>query len=219
MKKVLIIAITKDYIEKEAWESWLNQDYDNYSILLNVMKLDKLHEDEKFNKPMNVAVNREEARKLALNSDADYFLFVDSDIVLPKNAISELVKQLEAPKPPDGIYFKKHAIAGYYLLRNSSDVFCMAKLVEDDGIIYLRFPEKSVIKVDYAGLGCILTSRELLEKIKIKTEFNKELKIAGTENYVTFDDSWNFCNQVFELGYQLYADGDVVCKHLTEGEK
>jgi cellulose synthase/poly-beta-1,6-N-acetylglucosamine synthase-like glycosyltransferase len=207
MKRVLIMVVSDRDVEQEALDSWNNQDYQNYSILLHILKPIKLHEDKDKNKNLNIAVNTEIIRKMALTSNADYFFFVDSDIVLPSNAISELTKQLEV--------MKVHAIAGYYLLRGS-ETYCIGRLVENNTILYMTTPEKSVIKIDYAGTGCMMVSRELLEKITIKVDFNTMLKIAGTTNvYTWLDHCWDLCNQLFALDYQLYVDGDVICKHLA----
>lgn len=209
MKKALILVVSAQDVVQEALDSWNAQDYPSYSTLIHILKPTKLHDDPEKNKNLNIAVNTEIIRKFALASDADYFFFVDSDIVLPPHAISELIEQLET--------MKAHAIAGYYLMRNSKTHYCMGRLVKDNTLWYLMQPEKSVVKIDYAGTGCLMVSRELLGRITINVDLDRILKIAGTEKLcVWFDHCFDLCNQIFALGYQLYADGDVICKHLAD---
>src|SRR4051812_3493264 len=96
--KVLIVIITKDFVEFECMQAVINQSYANYSWMISGMKptfttgkyVERLYK--------NCSQNREFARKMALASDADYFLFVDSDIVIPPGAVEEFVIQVEASK-------------------------------------------------------------------------------------------------------------------------
>ena len=70
-------------------------------------------------------------------------------------------------------------------------------------------------RIDFAGLGCMMVSRALLEKAQIRDGTDKFVKTSDGQ-VVFLDDSLDFCNQIFELGHQLWADGSVVCKHLKQ---
>src|SRR4051812_1893849 len=93
MDKVLVVIIAKDHVMPECWGSVLQQRYEDFDVLLHVRKPRCQHPDPVKKKYLNCADNREAARRLALGSQAQRFLFVDSDIILPGDAIAELVKQ------------------------------------------------------------------------------------------------------------------------------
>src|SRR3954468_23500325 len=101
MQKVLVVIITADQVKPQCWQSILDQDYPNFDCLVHIRKpkINSVDDDSSaehkylVKKYVNCTDNREVARKIALASDAERFLFVDSDVVLPKNAISELMKQ------------------------------------------------------------------------------------------------------------------------------
>ena len=63
-------------------------------------------------------------------------------------------------------------------------------------------PER-VIEAFLVGGGCIMLSREILEKIRFRYE----------EGNTNWDDFW-LCKDVMSLGYKVYADTGVMCKHL-----
>ena len=234
--KVLAFVITKDYVKKECYESLLNQDYPKYDIMVHTQKPEYEDEIKYIEQSVNIAKNREAARKIALTSDAEYFLIIDSDIVIPKNAISEFVKQLttnsvitrEMKKYIKRLggkigNRKKHCLAGWYKRANLidvkkkdktlSDTWIMVNFVADNKVFRLPQPQNSLVKVDLAGLGCVMVSRELLKKIQFKSGIDKEIEDVG-EGTMLLDESGDFSNQVYSLGYDIYADGDVVCDHL-----
>ena len=228
LPRVLIVMVTKDHVHPKCMASVLSQDYKNYSTLIHVMKPRKTHKNKFMEQSMNVAENKELARKMALGSDAEYFFFVDSDIVLPKNATSELVLQLTAKKADPKlvryvekslkvkcVYKQKHAIAGYYPLKDDKAEWIAGRFIADNLITRLRKVEPSVNRIDFAGLGCMMVSRALLEKAQIRDGTDKFVKTSDGQ-VVFLDDSLDFCNQIFELGHQLWADGSVVCKHLKQ---
>ena len=175
----------------------------------------------------NVAENKEYLRKMALASDAEYFLFVDADVVLPEHAISEFVLQLTAKEPDPtllkmaeeitgkkSVFIPKKAIAGYYPMKDGNE-YIMARFVADNTVYMLTVVEKSLTKIDFAGLGCLIISRDVLEKVTIRGGCDKSIKRTDGLEVLT-DDSIDFCDQIFEQGVQLWADGSVVCKHLKE---
>src|SRR3954466_2512570 len=101
MEKVLVIVITADRVLPQCWEAIMKQDYPRFDLLVHVRKpkLEEIDGNQPeaikaiIKKYINCTDNREAARKIALASDAERFLFVDSDIVIPSGAIAEMVRQ------------------------------------------------------------------------------------------------------------------------------
>lgn len=194
--KALIVIPTADDVRKECMDSCKNQDYKNYEIMVARKKpVPKKAWIE------NIVDNRNAARKKALKTDADCFLWIDSDIVLPKNALSEMMKQ-------------PFAILGGWYKINRID-WNAGKWIADNTLFNLRAPEPSVIKVDKIDLGCIFMKREVLKKIKFRLE-NRALTIWGMKEKTGACECLMFAIDAQDAGYQLYMDGDVICKHLKK---
>jgi cellulose synthase/poly-beta-1,6-N-acetylglucosamine synthase-like glycosyltransferase len=227
----MVVMVTKDYLMPKCMKAVLAQDYDNYSTLIHVMKPTETHKNPNMAYIMNIAKSKEVARKLALASDAKYFLFVDSDVVIPSNAISELVKQLATGEPSKELalaveritgkksrYIPKHAIAGYYPSKEDKNLWIMGRYVADNTVFHLRKVEPSVTRVDFAGCGCMRVDRFLLKKLKWRSGIDRFIKtVDGTPLFL--DDSLDLCSQIYELGYDIWADGSVVCQHLKQSKK
>jgi glycosyltransferase involved in cell wall biosynthesis len=221
MKKILVIIITKDYVMKKCYESVLRQDYPNFSVMISSSKPEQLHQDPVTNRWFNLAKHRSYARKLALASDVDYFFWVDSDIELPKYALSNLMKQLNPPVfderhwenikkmfPDRDITPKqKHIIGGWYPL-NKTAWNCSSWVADNTISSYLK-PQQSVIRVDKIDMGCVLMAREVLEKVDFKNGFS----IVVNKN-INACECLMFARDAQDAGYELFMDGSVICKHL-----
>ena len=80
-------------ISKRCFNSVLAQDWGNFDILIHYEKPESFH-GYIYNLYRNCSKNREIARQMALTTDSEYFLVLDDDIILPKNAISEFMIQI-----------------------------------------------------------------------------------------------------------------------------
>jgi hypothetical protein len=226
--KALIIIVTADKLYPRCLESIHNQDYDNYEVLINVQK-PQLYPGLSYyeRKNLNIANNREEARIKALKTDAQYFLWGDSDMVYPKHTLSDMVTQMKAKVSTISVIYKgktipagqpiaqKHLMAGWYLNRwYKNQTYVMAQCVATDTIKIYTEIERSLIRVDWFGMGCVCLTRELLEKVKM---------LPGTDSVITnqfgkfyLDEGGALTRQVFGLGYDCWANGGVVCEHIVD---
>lgn len=207
-----MVVIAKDVVEPECWDGILRQDYPNSDLMVHVRK-PKVHTvDGRYpevtkniiKKYINCADNREAARKIALASDADRFFFVDSDIVVPSNAISEMMKQ-----PFD-------VIGGWYRVAHEERYTC-GRWVGDNLFINLYSVEPSVVKVDCIGMGCAMFTRRALQDITFHhgTDRTAETWINGEPVPMILGECGALGNLLNDKGYQLYMNGEVVCKHLA----
>ena len=64
---------------------------------------------------------------------------------------------------------------------------------------------KGLLKIAVSGLGCILIHRSVLEKIKFRYD----------KKYPSFDDIF-FGLDCKENNFGIYADTNIVCKHLLK---
>ena len=182
--KIMIAIPTDRYIETACFESLFNLDRGGHDVQLATVM------------GYGVDAGRNILSEHAIDNGYDYVLWVDSDMIIPKDA---LVKLLSCDKDIiTGLYSYK------VLLRN--EVVCLKKVGDKygnykaDEITKLHEP----IEVDAFGFGCCLMKVSVLKEAeKPRFVFSPEL---GEDIY--------FCEKIKKCGYTLYADPTVLCGHI-----
>lgn len=182
--KIMLAIPTDKYIETACFESIYN--------------MDKCGHDVEMCTCMGYGVDtaRNILAEEAINNEYDYVLWVDSDMVIPADALKRLLSH------------GKDIVSGLYsykvLLRD--EVCCLKKV----GDRYGNYKASEIVKlhdlleVDAFGFGCALTSVKALKSIKEpRFVFKQDL---GEDIY--------FCIKAKEAGFSLYADPNVLCGHI-----
>lgn len=201
MKKVTIVIMTAKTVRKECYESAVNQDYP-CQVIVSAIKPEKLYGREDFwGREENILAHRKRLKPMLLASASDFFLWIDSDIVIPSNAVTEFMKQADQQNTcqcisvPAGFKVyenpKKEVIGGYYKLDGSHHFNSGLEqphngLVESPGILW----------------GCVFMSRNVLEKVDWAFEKDKNCECAC------------FSIAAHAAGFQTYLLSHVTCKHL-----
>ncbi|MBS3155734.1 hypothetical protein J4413_00670 [Candidatus Woesearchaeota archaeon] len=192
----------------EEFYKFLKEKYPELNIIRKYSDVDIIRE--------KVVKCKNFMREMALKGKYDYLLSLDQDVLVPGNIIECLLSS------------GKHFIAGVYLGYPHNEGFnptqnnivsigkgkatIVTPIVwvnhpkDKDKCRYLRIEElkpERVIEAFLVGGGCIMLSREILEKIRFRYE----------EGNTNWDDFW-LCKDVMSLGYKVYADTGVMCKHL-----
>jgi hypothetical protein len=138
---------------------------------------------------------RNEIVKQALDTEADYVCWADSDVVLPPYAYTQLLKR--GDDFVTGIYFQRYPphfpLIAHYL--EERDTFSW----------FVEWPDNTVAPIDGCGFGCIITSTAMLRKMA-----------APWFQYEKFSEDFDFCRKAATLGYQLYVHTGVICEHLAD---
>ncbi len=144
---------------------------------------------------------RNEQAKLALAKGADYLFMVDWDIVLPKDALRNLLSH--------NVYI----CAGFYV-RGKSDVGRTvivkkgSHLYDDcyftDEIAEMREAGNYLVPIKAAGTGCMLVSTRVFDTIP-----SPWFEFKPTEDF-------NFCDKVRYRGYTVHMDTRVGCGHIHD---
>ncbi|MBS3148103.1 hypothetical protein J4219_04415 [Candidatus Woesearchaeota archaeon] len=148
----------------------------------------------------NIVNNRKYLRQYALKKGYDYLLFLDSDIMLPARAI-EFLLQTKADVA-SGAYLSVFQIEGKEVIA--------PVLYKDLGggdcqqYTYEGVAQPKLIDIGAAGLGCVLISRKVLEKVDIRT-FGKSS--TGGEDIAFFVDAR-------ANGFKCVAYTGVKCLHM-----
>lgn len=198
--KVLIVVPTKDGMENEAYKAVLSQDFSDYGVLVSVRRQEKLHDDPEKSRVLNIVRNRNHARAMALASDAEWFLWVDTDVVIPTNTITEFLKH------------GKKLMGGWYKKIVGED-WVSGKWVTKDVFYCFTEPQKEVARVDMGGLGCAMVHRSVLEKLSFDGAIDTYSKdVHGRVCFL--GECIVFCREADKLGSPMHMIPSVICKHL-----
>jgi glycosyltransferase involved in cell wall biosynthesis len=143
---------------------------------------------------------RQKAREYALEHGYDFLFFVDSDVRLPHDALERLIS--------DG----KDIAAGVYLtIQKMEGKRVLLPVVADftdeaDSCRPMALWEvmgDKLREVAWAGFGCILVRRAVLEKVSFRYY---EKSMSG--------EDVAFCVDSRAAGFRVFADFGVKCHHL-----
>jgi len=219
--KVLVGCPTSDY-HRYCWEEYKNSVksliYNNFDIVLVDNSKDndyyKSLVDDKIKvlrcsyseNPMDRIVrSRNMLRDFALSEGYDYLLSLEQDVIAPNDILARLMARKK--DIVSGVYF------GRYIRNRQKRILPMLWVLrKGDGTKQEYVPvdtkyinSNKLLKVDICGLGCLLISKKVLEKVKFRYDVSVRKQ---------FDDVY-FCVDAKNNGYQIYADSSVKCKHLV----
>ncbi|MDP3916759.1 MAG: hypothetical protein Q8Q42_00540 [Nanoarchaeota archaeon] len=215
MKASVLIGTPTHEEDKIFFESYFNsiknQDYpcklivadnsksDDYSNELKKKNIDVIKVSWIDSKYDRVLESRKEITKKFLEGDYTHLFWVDSDIILPKKAISVL---LEANKDIiSGVYLSSFTYPQFKLIHPVA-----YKLTHDEN---LRLPlQAGEIRINHVkemhsvGFGCCLIKKEVAEKIRLRRIPNT----SSTEDIL-------FCSDARKNNYKTFIHAGVLCKH------
>ena len=163
------------------------------------------------------ATARNRIAKIALDRGVDCVLMVDNDVVLPKDA---LINLLDDPKD---------VCLGYYAHRGTDNIYrgrtCVCKLLTDGGVRYKNYPRESVytaeeiaalkvkgeykIRIHGGGMGCALIKTDVFDRTKYPWYDWANYKDGGM-----LSEDLYFCENCRKNSIQIYTDARVNCGHM-----
>lgn len=150
------------------------------------------------NKYDNLMEKHNRARKMALDGGYDALLFVESDIIVPTNALVNLTA------------IDTDVAYGLYCARTASHRWLAFSQLKhntgrsiDRNYLYCVNHWGKVIETKGVGMGCTLIHRNVLEKI----EFRRGGSAA---------DDWYYALDCEKAGFRQHHDLGVVCGHIVD---
>ena len=144
----------------------------------------------------------------ALSRKVDYVLMVDSDIILPKNALIDLLEQF--PKVCFGYYIRHKSSKKIEHTEttinkpgdsNTNPFFTEELIKNRDNGIY-RLPIRS------AGAGCALIQTKVFEDLEYPW-----FDYISYKDKTFLSEDYYFCKQCRDAQIPLYVDTRVACSH------
>ena len=171
----------------------------NYKYLhqLERTKFKILKNSELFEKELEQAVsNRNFLRDYALTNKYDHVLFLDSDMLFPKELLIKLLAK------------EKDIITAAYLnvlMLQGQQIIAppIYKITTEDFLQLLKpeaLKEPAMIEIGVAALSCCLVKKEVLEKLTFRKPYR-----ALSESISFFEDV------IKKLGYKAWADTEIKC--------
>ncbi|MCK4260842.1 MAG: hypothetical protein KAX49_17830 [Halanaerobiales bacterium] len=147
---------------------------------------------------LKLTETRNELRNYFLSRNFDFFLSLESDVILTQSQLDNLFKNQRTER-----------ISVALLERPNSDTIISKKIEYIPSTICQRFNysfeelENKILNVKGCHLGCTLIPREILQKIPFRYE----------PSLLTHDDTF-FSLDVIAKEYEIFCDGFIKPKHL-----
>lgn len=150
----------------------------------------------------------------ALQAEADYILFIDSDMRFPPDALIQLLVH-QAPMVGVNYVARKHP-PRYIAVKEGADL----EDVEKKGVLLKTLPESEGLEVaDAVGFGLVLVRRDVFESLPNPREngpwwWYKWMPIHGSQ----IGDDVYFCRLVREAGFEIMVDHNLSkqVKHIGQ---
>lgn len=145
------------------------------------------------------AMNRNMAIDILLESGCDYILFLDDDVIVPRNLFVQLVKH------------NKQIVSGLMLARAYPHKPLIFKHSERNTLHEVYYPvvETGLVEVVNCGLGCCLIHKSIFEHLE-----KPYIRLGEVVKDHWCDDT-GFFIRVKEAGYQIYCDLDAQVGHVA----
>jgi len=196
MIKILVAVPTFETINPETFKS-----------IYELEKTDDIELYFDFVKGYDCAIARNRIIEKTLNNGYDYVLMVDSDIIVPKNTITDLLS--------DNVPI----VLGCYPRKSNPSKFELFKLGKPDFTDEQRFTveevlnnEDHLVPIKGGGFGCVLIKSSLLHKL---TYPYFRYVIYESEKAFLSEDLY-FCVKVLNQNISIYSDNRVICKHIKK---
>lgn len=165
------------------------------------------------------ATARNRIAQMALDKKTDYVLMVDNDVVLPKDA---LINLLETPVD---------VCLGYYAHRDSDNRYrgrsCVCKLYDENGNKHFNYPLESEytadelkelkdsgqfrVQIHGGGMGCAFIKTDVFNRIKYP--WYDWVNYANEHRGMLSEDLY-FCEGCRKNSIPIYTDTRVNCGHI-----
>lgn len=188
--KILVAVPTYETITPETFKSIYDLDKDDNEVSFE------------FVKGYDCPTARNNIAQIAVDGAYDYVLMVDSDVMVPKDALTHLLDP------------ETNIVLGCCPRKNSTDgrieIYRPGTFSFTDYYTYDTLPDNKRIAVKGGGFACAL----------IKTSVFNCLHFPWFK-YVTYEDGSSlsedlyFCTQATEAGFLVEADTRVRCGHLA----
>ena len=203
--KILIAVPTFESIYPDTFKAIYDLDVSGHDVSFE------------FVRGYDCATARNRIAQMTLDKAVDYVLMVDNDVVIPKDA---LINLLDEPK---------NVCLGFYAHRDGDNIYrgrtCVCKLLDENGKSHFNYPLESEytakeladlresgeykIHIHGGGMGCALIKSSVFLKIKYPW-----YDWVNYKSRAMLSEDLYFCEQCKMHGIKIYTDTRVNCGHM-----
>ena len=137
----------------------------------------------------------------AMKEEADYILWLDSDMVFSPDLLEKLIE--DDKDMVSGIYFRRTSPWNPVIFKDSE--LKDSRLEWTD---YVEYPKETLFKVAGVGFGCVLMKTDILfDMVGRFGDWFSPLYNSG--------EGLSFCYRAKELGYEIWCDSRIKCGHMS----
>lgn len=150
-----------------------------------------------------VSESREKLAALAISSDADYVLWLDSDMIFSPDTMERLMKHMETYDIVTGLYFRRRSPFSPVIFKrlHLEGEVC---LFED----YTEYPSDRVFEVEGMGFGCVMMKTEVL--LSVFARYKNCFTMMGRNG-----EDVSFSMRARNCGYKIMCDPTIKCGHIS----
>lgn len=205
--KILIAVPTFENIYPDTFRSIYGLDGGEHEMLFD------------FVRGYDCATARNNIAQMSMNEGADYVLMVDNDVVLPEDALLNMLDDA------------KDVCLGYYAHRDADNIYrgrtSVCKLSKPNGKPYFNYPLESEytakeletmrndgvfkVKIHGGGMGCALIKTEVFKTIDYPWY---DWVNYNDKNRGMLSEDLYFCEQCKKKNITIYTDSRVGCGHM-----
>lgn len=154
-----------------------------------------------------VAESRNQIVRNFLNTDAEWLLLLDSDIIINEYVFDTLIETAKETS-------EKIITGWYYLSPADPSKLDFMTSIGLNSVGFLDFaPENDVVSIDFAGAGICLIHRDVFLKIKNKEKQDNWFVLEHKENNITTEDLY-FFYKAKQHGFNLILNTNCFVKHI-----
>lgn len=151
--------------------------------------------------------SRNDLAKYAVQSEADYVLWLDSDMLFEPELLEKMMATLQEHDLDilTGIYYRR---------RHPFSPVLMKKLSIDENNFceyenFNAYPEDGIFEVEGIGFGCVLMKSDVL--MDIKATYNDWFSPFGRVG-----EDLSFCWRARQTGHKIFADPSIQLGHCGQ---
>lgn len=136
-----------------------------------------------------------------LETDSEWMMTCDSDIIPPMNILSIIDKSKDIISPVN-FAWKGNELVPLIMNKVKTGYQINWKAIKS---------KQDIIKTDAAGLGCMFIHRRVFKKLKrphFEFKYNKDGLLINGEDF-------NFCDKVRKLGFDIWVDKRYMTSHFS----
>lgn len=179
-----------------------NIETDTFINIYHLDKPDKAEVDFQCFYGYNIDQVRNLVAHYTIKNGYDYVFCVDSDIILPQDALVKLLSH------------QKDIVSGVYIQRRPGLTIPEVYIDNEHGGADNAHPDtlrgSGIIEVAGCGFGCVLVSRKVLEDVGYP-QFTYHSSIDFDN---TVSEDVDFCMKAKAKGYKVYVDCAIKCGHI-----